>query len=300
MTEHPKHFLDFDDLSKDVLIDILKHAHELKAQKFEPPQIFKGLSLGLFFDKRSTRTRISFDTAMKQLGGHCITLNKEDIHLGATESVKDTANVLSRYIDASAVRISSDEMLRELARHSKIPVINAMTDKSHPCQTMADVMTMQEKLGTSEGKKVVWFGDFTNVAVSLAQAAGIFDYEMVVAGPEQGMVRKADFKNVSFTDDPDAAIKGADVVVTDTWESMGEEGKSLDPFMPYQVNAALMAKANEGAIFMHCMPMHRGDEVTNEVADSSQSVVYDEAENRLHAQKAILAYCFEGTDVKIT
>lgn len=294
-----KHFLDFDDLSQETLQNILIKAHEMKKTKFAPAQIFTGLSLGLFFDKRSTRTRISFDTAMKQLGGHCITLNKEDIHLGATESIKDTANVLSRYIDAAAVRISSDEMLRELANHSKIPVINAMTDKSHPCQTMADVMTMQEKFGTADGLKVAWFGDFTNVAVSLAQAASIFGYEMVVAGPEQGMARRAAYENVSFTDDPDKAASKADVIVTDTWESMGEEGKSLTPFLPYQVNAGLMAKAKSTAIFMHCMPMHRGDEVTDEVADSAQSAVYDEAENRLHAQKAVLAYCLADTDVKV-
>ena len=294
-----KHFIDLDDLDPDILKEILQEAHVMKREKFSPPQIFKGLSMALMFDKRSTRTRISFDVAMKQLGGHSVMLNKEDIHLGATETIQDTANVISRFVDVAVIRVSSHDTLLEMAKHSSIPIVNAMTDHSHPCQTMADIMTIEEKLGSAAGKKIAWFGDFTNVTISLAQVAKVFDYDMVIAAPEEGLALQRDFDRVSFTDDAVAAAKDADVIVTDTWESMGQEGKTLDPFMPYQVNANLMKHAKDTAIFMHCMPMHRGDEVTNQVADSAQSVVYDEAENRLHVQKSILAYCLEDVPVQV-
>jgi ornithine carbamoyltransferase len=192
------------------------------------------------------------------------------------------------------IRMSDHAALLEFARHAKVPVINGLTDHSHPCQIMADLMTIEEKLGSIEGRKIVWYGDFNNVAYTFAQASSIWGFDLLVSCPE-------DLKPTGVSYEPDAlkAAEGADVIVTDTWISMGQEGKNIDKFWPYQVNEALMARAKPGAIFMHCMPVHRGEEVTNEVLATKASVIYDEAENRLHAQKAILAWCLGESGVQI-
>lgn len=292
----PKHFLDLHAIDPQEVKNILKLAHKLKALKFNPPQIFDGLSLAMVFDKKSTRTRMSFEVAMKQLGGHTIVMNMEEMQLGGAESVESTANVLERYVDAIMLRMSNHEQLSELADHCKIPVINGMTNLSHPCQIMADMLTIEEKLGSIEGKKIAWFGDSNNVSNTFIHAAPILGFELVLALPEDlhGNVPEGER---TITADAKAAAHNADVLVTDTWVSMGQEGKGIDKFWPYQVNADLMAKANDDAIFMHCLPMHEWEEVSEEVAKSPASVIYDEAENRLHAQKAILAWCLHDAGV---
>lgn len=292
-----RHFINLSDIEPTHLHAILRYAHELKRSKFAPPQVLSGLSLAMVFDKRSTRTRMSFEVAMKQLGGHTIVMNMDEMQLGGAESVESTAAVLSRYVDGIMIRMSDQPLMEELAQHSEIPVINGMTDQSHPCQIMADILTIEERLGAIEGKKIAWFGDSNNVSNTFVEAAPLFGFELVLACPEAIHDRVPAGANV--TADAAAAAKGADVLVTDTWVSMGQEGKSLDIFWPYQVNAELMAKANEKAIFMHCLPMHEWEEVTEDVAKSSASVIYDEAENRLHAQKAILAWCLENAGVSL-
>ncbi len=295
-----RHFIDLPDIAPDTLKAILHDAHGMKAMKYSPPQILQGLSLAMVFDKKSTRTRMSFEVAMKQLGGHTIVMNMEEMQLTGSESIEDTANVLSRFVDGVMIRMSDHGTLCRLAEHTSIPVINGLTNHSHPCQIMADLLTVEEKLGAVTGKKVAWFGDYNNVARTWAQAAEIWDFELVCAVPEALTPEKTDHTNLSFTASAPDAAKDADVIVTDTWVSMGQEGKTIEVFKPFQVNAALMAHAKDTAIFMHCMPIHRGEEVTDEVADSAQSVIYDEAENRLHAQKAILAWCLQEAGVQIT
>ena len=293
-----RHFINLSDFSSDELKGILKKAHALKKHKFNPPQIFKGLSLAMLFDKRSTRTRMSFEVAMKQLGGHTVVMNQAESQIGGSESVESTANVMSRFVDAIMTRMSDHDVLTELAKHASIPVINGMTDKSHPCQIMADLLTIEEHLGEIEGKKVVWFGDSNNVSNTFVEAAPLFGFDLVLACPEDLHDKVPAGANI--TADAKAAAEGADVLVTDTWESMGQEGKSLDKFHPYQVNADLMAHAKDSAIFMHCLPIHEWEEVSEEVAKSPASVIYDEAENRLHAQKAILAWCLQDAGVDAT
>ena len=297
-----RHFLNLSDFDPEMLKAILANAHALKKQKFSPPQIFDGLSLAMVFDKRSTRTRMSFEVAMKQLGGHTSVLSMDEIQLGGAESIESTANVLSRYVDAIMVRMSDHDMLSELASHSNIPVINGMTDLSHPCQIMADLLTIEEKLGQLEGKKIAWFGDSNNVSNTFVEAAPIFGFDLVLALPEDlhGKIPAG----ATVTADAKAAAQDADVLVTDTWVSMGQEEDKkgpggIDKFWPYQVNADLMAKAKDHAIFMHCLPIHEWEEVSEEVAKSSASVIYDEAENRLHAQKAILAWCLKEAGVSV-
>lgn len=281
-----RHFINLTDFDALTLKQILANAHKLKAEKFNPPQLFRGLSLAMLFDKLSTRTRMSFDVAFKQLGGHTIVMSKGDMQLGGAESIESTAKVMSRYVDALMVRMSDHSKMQELAEYSDIPVINGMTDASHPCQIMADIMTIEEKLGSVEGKKIAWFGDDNNVSKTYEQAAPLFGFTFVMSTP---------FNDVT----PQDAAKDADVLVTDTWVSMGQEGKTINKFSPYQVNATLMALAKDTAIFMHCLPIHEWEEVSEEVAKSPASVIYDEAENRLHAQKAILAWCLEYSGVKI-
>jgi ornithine carbamoyltransferase len=292
-----KHFIDLDQVGGEALKNILEQAHILKREKFNPPQLFKGLSLAMVFDKRSTRTRMSFEVAMKQLGGHTIVMSMDEMQLGGSESVESTGNVLSRYVDAIMLRMSNQDMMEELARYSRIPVINGMTNLSHPCQIMADLLTIEEKLGSVKGKKIAWFGDSNNVSNTFVQASKIFDFELVLALPEE-IHGRAPAGAVVMADAKEAA-RGADVLVTDTWVSMGQEGKEIEKFWPYQVNADLMALAKDSAIFMHCLPIHEWEEVSEEVAKSPASVIYDEAENRLHAQKAILAWCLEDAGVSI-
>lgn len=286
MPSQVKHFINLSDFDADTLQGILKNAHAMKVKKYNPPQIFKGLSLAMMFDKLSTRTRMSFDLAMKQLGGHTIVMTQDNMQLGGAESVESTAKVMSRYVDGIMIRMSNHHVMEELAKHSDIPVINGMTDQSHPCQIMADMMTIEEKLGSIEGKKIAWFGDDNNVSNTYAEAAKIFNFDFVMATP---------FNDTSAEE----AAQDADVIVTDTWVSLGQDGKEIEKFWPYQVTQNLMSKAKDTAIFMHCLPIHEWEEVTEDVAKGLQSVIYDEAENRLHAQKAILAWCLENAGVQI-
>jgi ornithine carbamoyltransferase len=261
-----------------------------------------GRVLALIFDKHSTRTRISFDVGMRQLGGTTLMMSGRDMQLAREETIADTAKVLSRYVDAVMIRIIDHALLTELAANATIPVINGLTKVSHPCQVMADVMTFEEHRGAIQGATIAWSGDSNNVLASWVHAAARFGFKLRVASPPELSASpelrewaKAEKADVSFTADADAAVEGADCVVSDAWVSMGDDDaarpKRHNLLAPYQVNAQLMSRAAKDAIFMHCLPAHRGEEVTDAVIDGPQSVVFDEAENRLHAQKAILRWC---------
>lgn len=300
-----RHFLDLTDISAEDLRRVIDLSKELKARRKAGTEQrpLAGKSLAMVFDKPSTRTRVSFDLAMRQLGGETIMLTGAEMQLGRGESIADTARVLSRFVDAIMIRILDHEHLTELAANATVPVINGLTRVSHPCQIMADLLTFEEHKGSIEGRSVAWTGDANNVLASWVHAAERFKFELRVATPKELSPREAlkDFvkrtkANVVFMRDAEKAVQGVDCVVTDTWVSMGdkESEKRHNLLKPYQVNAALMSRAAPGAIFMHCLPAHRGEEVTDEVMDGPQSVVFDEAENRLHAQKGILAWCFEG------
>ena len=298
-----RHFLDIDALDAETLQRLIDNARVLKeertdAQRAELPPTSV---LALMFDKPSTRTRVSFDVAMRQLGGQTLVLNSGETQLGRGETVADTARVLSRYVDGIMVRTDAHSKVTELAEFATVPVINGLTDWSHPCQIMADVMTFEEARGPIAGRTVAWIGDANNVANSWMQAAVRFGFGLRIAcphelAPDPGLldwVQKEGGK-VDVTQSPAEAAEGADAVVTDVWVSMGDKDavKRKELLTPFQVDRNLMAHADKDAIFMHCLPAHRGDEVTAEVIDGPQSVVFDEAENRLHAQKAILAWCF--------
>ena len=263
----------------------------------------KGKLLAMLFEKPSTRTRVSFDVAMRQLGGETLLLNGNDTQLGRGETIADTARVLSRYVDAIMIRTTDHKHLTELAEYASVPVINGLTDRSHPCQLMADVMTFEEHKGPIKGTKIAWVGDGNNMVTSWIHAAAQLDFELAIACPEvlspdAGTLAwaKAKGAKVSVTRDPAVAVKGADAINTDTWVSMGTEASTAKTrhnlLAPYQVNKRLMAAAGDHAIFMHCLPAHRDEEMTADVIDGPQSVVWDEAENRLHAQKGVLAWCF--------
>ena len=309
----PRHFLDINALDRAVLRAIIDAAHEMKrAGKRTPAQITPPAVdtqvLAMIFEKPSTRTRVSFDVAMRQLGGQTIVLNHGDLQLGRGESTSDTAKVLSRYVDAIMLRTNAHANLVEFAEHSTIPVINGLTDLSHPCQVIADIMTFEESHGNVSGRTVAWVGDGNNVATSWMHAAARFGFELRIASPGQLRPDKAvvdaasrDGAIVSVHEAPEDAVKGADCVVTDTWVSMGQsdEGYRKQVLGPYAVDRELMAGAAKDAIFMHCLPAYRGHEVSAEVIDGPQSVVFDEAENRLHAQKAILAWCL-GAEIGVS
>ncbi|WP_127090961.1 ornithine carbamoyltransferase [Aquabacter cavernae] len=301
-----RHFLDLTDIPAQELRRVIDISKDLKARRKAGSDAhpLAGKSLAMVFDKPSTRTRVSFDLAMRQLGGDTIMLTGQEMQLGRGESIADTARVLSRFVDAIMIRILDHDQLMELAKNATVPVINGLTRISHPCQVMADVLTFEEHKGPITGRTVAWTGDANNVLASWVHAAERFDFALKVATPKELSPRQAlkDFvkrtkANVSFMRDPEKAVDGADCVVTDTWVSMGdkETEKRHNMLMPYQVNRNLMSRAAPEAIFMHCLPAHRGEEVSDEVMDGPQSVVFDEAENRLHAQKGILAWCFEGT-----
>ncbi len=295
-----RHFLELSDFDNKQLTAMLDTAAAFKAGTLASTPL-DGKTVGMIFEKPSTRTRVSFEVAISQLGGTPLVLSTTDLQMGRGEEVSDTAKVLSRYLDAIMIRALSHKTLNALAENATIPIINGLTDLSHPCQLMADMQTMREHLGPFESQIVSWFGDGNNVANSWIEAAAIFGFELRLAGPEAyhspaELIAWAREKgaNILLVDDPEAAARGATVLVTDVWISMGdEEGTRVSDLQPYQVNAHLMDIAAQDAIFMHCLPAIRGMEVTKEVIDGPQSAVFDEAENRLHAQKAILAYIFD-------
>jgi len=290
----PKHFLDLDAVDAAALREVLDLAKTLKR---EPGPRLAGKTLAMIFERPSTRTRVSFEVAARQLGADAIVLNTGDMQLGRGESYSDTARVLARYVDVVMIRTDGHGKLLAFAEHADVPVINGLTDRSHPCQIMADVLTFEERKGPVRGAKIAWIGDANNVAASWIHAAERFDFTLHLAcpkdmTPDPTLVDWAG-SHLHVTRDPVEAAAGADAIVTDTWVSMGQiDGDARSRALgPYQVNEALMARAQSDAIFMHCLPAHRGQEVTDAVMDGPRSVVFDEAENRLHAQKGILAWC---------
>ncbi|KQT52330.1 MULTISPECIES: ornithine carbamoyltransferase [unclassified Aureimonas] len=299
--QKPRHFIDLAVVEKAELHSIVSDAIQRKALGRDGPKPLSGKVLAMIFDKPSTRTRVSFDVAMRQLGGETLFLSGTEMQLGRSETIADTARVLSRYVDAIMIRTTTHDRLLEMAEFATVPVINGLTDDTHPCQIMADLMTYQEKRGSVAGKTIAWSGDGNNVLNSFIEASARFDFTLRIATPEgsepdAGRIARAraDGGSIVTTFDAVEAVRGADLVVTDTWVSMGREDQARghNVFQPYQVDGRLMSHAAPDALFMHCLPAHRGEEVTDEVIDGPQSVVFDEAENRLHAQKSILAWCF--------
>lgn len=297
----PRHFLDIRDFAQGELRALLTEAARFKRSRLQGKKPLAGKTLALIFEKPSTRTRVSFEVAMRELGGDVIVLSARDMQLGRGETVADTANVLSRYVHGILLRTDSAAKLHALAAHASVPIINGLTERSHPCQIMADILTFEEHRGPIAGQPIAWLGDGNNVAHSWIEAAARFSAPLRLAcppgyapKPEVMAWAASEGADVTVTCDPAAAVAGAAAVVTDTWISMSdaEEQKTARKaaFAPYQVTPALMAKAAPNAIFMHCLPAHRGEEVAAEVIDGPASVVFDEAENRLHAQKAILAW----------
>ena len=296
----PKHFLDLDQFDEKTLREQLDLGVAFKTGAPENPRPLEGKCLAMIFEKASTRTRVSFDVGMRQLGGETIVLDHTDMQLGRGETVADTAKVLSRYVDAIMIRTTNPQNLTDMAENATIPVINGLTDHSHPCQIMADVMTIEDHLGPVEDKTIAWCGDGNNMATSWIHAATRLKFELRLACPDELQPNQDVMKwaqengaRVLLTNDPTEAATGADCVSTDVWVSMGDEGISdrHNLLRPYQVDSQLMGLAKSEAIFMHCLPAHRGEEVTADVMDGPQSVVWDEAENRLHAQKGILTWC---------
>ena len=303
MKEHAmKHFLDFTEVTANDLGLIMDKAHALKKERQNGHinTTLAGKKLAMIFEKNSTRTRVSFEVGMMELGGHALYLSGKDTQLGRGETISDTAKVLSRYVDAIMLRCHNHTMLTELAQHATVPVVNGLTDYSHPCQIMADIMTYEEHRGSIAGKKVAWVGDGNNVCNSFISAAARFNFTLAIACPKELMpdattlewAKKAG-ASVEISATPQDAAKNAQLIVTDTWVSMGDQDaeQRIALLKPYQVDEALMKLAAKDALFMHCLPAHRGEEVTASVLEGSQSVVWDEAENRLHAQKAILLWC---------
>jgi len=310
LKHNQRHFLDLAALDPDAAREIIDKAKSLKATATEeghgkgfvhPDRPLADKSLAMIFEKPSTRTRVSFEMAMHQLGGTAIVLQGNDMQLGRGETVSDTAQVLSGFVDAVMLRADNHESLLEMAEHAAVPVINALTDFSHPCQVMADVLTFEEHRGSIKGKKIAWSGDGNNVAVSWIHAAVLFDCELVLACPKEfsppTQVLEWAANNggkVRLTHAPDEAADGADCIITDTWISMGDKNVEdrIAILTPYQVNRKLIRRTNKDSLFMHCLPAHRGEEVTDEVIDGPRSVIWEEAENRLHIQKSILMWCF--------
>ena len=303
------HFLDIHKTSKDDLRGIIDQAAAMKTARAGRPKgaldderPLEGQMVALIFEKPSTRTRVSFDVGVRQMGGQTMLLTGSEMQLGHGETIADTAKVMSRYVDLIMIRTFDESVLLEMAEHATVPVINGLTDRTHPCQIMADVLTYEEHRGSIKGKKVVWCGDGNNVCASFLHAAAQFGFDMVFAGPSQldpedefiGLARKAGV-SVSLERDAKTAVQGADLVVTDTWVSM-HDGQSTkerrhNMLRPYQVNEDRMRHAKPDALFMHCLPAHREDEATSAVMDGPNSVIFDEAENRLHAQKAVVRWC---------
>jgi ornithine carbamoyltransferase len=299
-----RHFLDLLDLPTETLRGILDASASMKAVRARDrrgsPRPLDGKTLGMIFDRPSTRTRVSFDLAMRELGGETIMLTGAEMQLGRGESIPDTARVLSRYVDAIVIRILDHSDMMEMASYATVPVINGLTKQSHPCQALADIMTYEEHRGPIRGRKIAWSGDYNNVLSSWIDASARFDFRLEIAcppelqpSPQRIASARAAGADIVLSDDPDKTVVGASAVLSDCWVSMGDEdeGRRHNLLAPYQVNRKLMSRAAPDAIFMHCLPAHRGEEVTDEVIDGPQSVVFDEAENRLHAQKGVLAWC---------
>ncbi|NDU99989.1 ornithine carbamoyltransferase [Pseudoroseicyclus tamaricis] len=303
------HFLDINKTDAAELRGIIDSARAMKDARGGRPkgspddeQPLAGQMVALIFEKPSTRTRVSFDIGVRQMGGQTMVLSGSEMQLGHGETIADTARVLSRYVDLIMIRTFEEQTLLDMAEYASVPVINGLTNRSHPCQIMADVMTYEEHRGPIAGKKVVWSGDGNNVFASFAHAAGQFGFDLTFTGPptldpEQVFIDEACAKGarVTIERDPVKAVTGADLVVTDTWVSMHDPQSARErrhnQLRPYQVNEALMAHAKEDALFMHCLPAHRDDEATSAVMDGPHSVIFDEAENRLHAQKAVMRWC---------
>lgn len=307
MIPEVRHFLDISSLSTEELRAILDEAHARKAARLDWPKAKRdddaaldGYALAMIFQKNSTRTRVSFEIGMHQLGGTSIVLNSNDTQLGRGETVEDTAHVLSRMVDAVMIRANSHQDVVDFAGASDVPVINGLTDLSHPCQIIADLITIEERAGDIAGKTIAWLGDGNNVCTSFIHAAEKLAFKLRIATPAAYAARaqevaaaKAAGADIEVGTDAKAAVKGADVVVTDTWVSMGDTDKDarMAAFPPFAVNDELMKHAANDALFLHCLPAHRGEEVTDAVMDGPQSAVWDEAENRIHAQKAVLLWC---------
>jgi len=299
----PNNFINFDQLSQNDLQGIIDRAISLKKEHKSGliNEALKNKTLAMIFDKSSTRTRVSFEAGMTQLGGQSLFLSEKDIQLGRGEPITDSAIVISSMVDAIMLRMSSHEDIVEFSKHSSKPVINALSDESHPCQILADLMTYQEHRGSINGKKIAWVGDGCNVCQTYMQAAAIFDFELSIAtpsgyGPSNAFIEKYQ-KNISFFENPNDACIDADIIVTDVWTSMGQEleiKQRETAFKGFQVDQKLMGQAKDDAIFMHCLPAYRGKEVSAEVIDGKQSVVWSEAENRLHVQKSLLLYLIEN------
>ncbi|HPD91620.1 MAG: ornithine carbamoyltransferase [Rhodobacter sp.] len=303
------HFLDIHTTDATELRSMIENAKRMKTARHGRPkaepdddQPLKGRMVALIFEKPSTRTRVSFDVGARQMGAQTMVLSGSEMQLGHGETIADTARVLSRYVDLIMIRTFEESVLQELAEYADVPVINGLTNRTHPCQIMADVLTYEEHRGSIAGKRVVWSGDGNNVCASLLQAAGQFGFDFTFTGPptldpEAEWIRFARDKgsDVQIQRDPALAVAGADLVVTDTWVSMHDSQSTKErrhnQLRPYQVNERLMAQARSDALFMHCLPAHREDEVTSAVMDGPQSVIWDEAENRLHAQKAVMRWC---------
>jgi ornithine carbamoyltransferase len=302
-----RHFLDLSDAGGDIIAAMINDAQDRKAARRDWPKArpdadrpLEGHVLGMVFEKNSTRTRVSFDIAIRQLGGTPLVLDSATTQLGRGETVADTARVLSRMVDAIMVRTGDHAKIEEMARHATVPVINGLTDRSHPCQIVADLLTVVEQGKALPGLEVAWLGDGNNVLHSIIEAAGLMKFNVRVGTPrgyepDGGFIQEARARGagITLTHDPAEAAAGADIVVTDTWISMGQEHAEakLAAMAPFQVNEALMARAKPGARFLHCLPAHVGEEVSEAVFEGPQSVVFDEAENRIHAQKSILLWC---------
>ncbi len=295
----PRHFLTLLDLSPSELLQVTHRASELKKLHYagSNPKPFDGKQLAMIFEKSSTRTRVSFESGVSQMGGDALFLSPRDTQLGRGEPISDSAKVISSMVDMVMIRTFAHGTVEEFAKHSRVPVINALTDMYHPCQLLADLQTFQEHRGSIEGKRVVWVGDGNNMCHSYINAARQANFELHIAAPE-GYDANADLMDankdrVRVFRDPKEAVKGADLVVTDVWASMGQEeeqAKRENDFAGFEVNADLMSYANSDALYMHCLPAHRGEEISAELMDNPETVIWDEAENRLHAQKALMEF----------
>ena len=300
-----RHFLDLSDFSQGSLRSMLDAGRDIKARRRTPEAAndkpLAGKVVAMVFEQPSLRTRMSFDVGIRELGGEPVMVTGKEIELGEREAIADTARVLSRFVDAIMIRMLNHDQLVELATYATVPVINGLTKRSHPCQVMADLLTFEERKGPIKGRRIAWTGDFNNVLASWMHAAARFDFQLAIATPEELQPRadlidwcKDQGADVIVGRSPEEAVEGADCVITDSWVSMGDADweRRHNLLTPYRVDERMMSRAGKDAIFMHCLPAHRGEEVTDAVMDGPQSAVFDEAENRLHAQKGVLAWCF--------